>query len=62
MNLLKDAEPAIAFVETVADPEECAPVVVSEPIGEVVEPAYNGIKCQVRVCQRSCCRRELGCR
>ena len=45
-----DADHALAFVETVADPEGLhAPLPTEAPIGRVVEIAYNGIKRQVRV-------------
>ena len=45
-----DADHALAFVETVADPEGLyAPQPAAAPIGRVVEIAYNGIKRQVRV-------------
>jgi len=45
-----DADHALAFVETVADPEGLyAPQPTEAPIGRVVEIAYNGIKRQVRV-------------
>jgi hypothetical protein len=45
-----DADHALAFVETVADPEALyAPQPAEAPIGRVVEIAYNGIKRQVRV-------------
>jgi hypothetical protein len=41
---------ALAFVETVADPERrFAPAAVEATIGEVVAIDYNGIKCQVRI-------------
>jgi hypothetical protein len=44
-----DADHAVAFVETVADPEgQLAPVAVEAPVGELVEIDYNGIKRQVR--------------
>jgi hypothetical protein len=44
-----NADHALAFVETVADPEgQFAPEPAEAPIGEVVEIAYNGIKRQVR--------------
>jgi hypothetical protein len=45
-----DADHALAFVETIADPERLyAPQPAEAPIGRVVEIAYNGIKRQVRV-------------
>jgi hypothetical protein len=45
-----DADHALAFVETVADPERLfAPFLQEPPIGRVVEIAYNEIKRQVRV-------------
>jgi len=45
-----DADHALAFVETVADPEGLyRPQPVEAPIGRMVEIAYNGIKRQVRV-------------
>ena len=45
-----DADHALAFVETVADPEgQYASQPAKAPIGRVVEIAYNGIKRQVRV-------------
>ena len=45
-----DADHALTFVETVADPEgPYAPQPAEAPIGRVVEIAYNGIKRQVRV-------------
>ena len=45
-----DADHALAFVETVADPEGLyAPQPVEAPIGRVVEIAYNGVQRQVRV-------------
>ena len=45
-----DADHALAFVETVADPEGLyAPQPAEATIGRVVEIAYNGIKRQVRV-------------
>jgi hypothetical protein len=45
-----DADHALAFVETVVDPEGLyAPQPAETPIGRVVEIGYNGIKRQVRV-------------
>ena len=45
-----DADHALAFVETVADPEGLyMPQPAKAPIARVVEIAYNGIKRQVRV-------------
>jgi hypothetical protein len=45
-----DADHALAFIETVADPEgPYAPQPAEAPIGEVVEINYNGIKRCVRV-------------
>src|SRR5262249_49092251 len=45
-----DADPAPAFVKTVADPEGLyAPQPAEAPFGRVVEIGYNGIKRQVRV-------------
>jgi hypothetical protein len=45
-----DADHALAFVETVGDPEGLyTPQPVEAPIGRVVEIGYNGIKRAVRV-------------
>src|SRR6516162_11066246 len=45
-----DADHALAFVETIADPERLyAPQPAEAPIGRVVEISYNWIKRQVRV-------------
>jgi hypothetical protein len=45
-----DADHAVDFAETVADPEGLwTPTAAEAPIGEVVTIDYNGIKCQVRV-------------
>jgi hypothetical protein len=45
-----DADHALAFVQTIADPEGLyAPQPAEAPIGRVVEITYNGIKRQVRV-------------
>jgi hypothetical protein len=45
-----DADHALDFAETVADPEGLwTPTAAEAPIGEVVEIAYNGIKRQIRV-------------
>jgi len=45
-----EADHALAFVETVANPQGVyTPQLAEAPIGGVVEIAYNGIKRQVRV-------------